>query len=143
MAYQHILFATDFAKWAESLGRKAKELADLYQAELTLLHIVEFTFINLGGDLALPPQIDIEAQLMESGRKSLADLAAKLNIQGEQMVEVGVPKHEIVDVAKNKGADLIIMGSHGRSGLARLIGSTAEGVVHSAHCDVLAVRVTD
>ncbi|MEW8014407.1 MAG: universal stress protein, partial [Candidatus Sedimenticola endophacoides] len=57
------------------------------------------------------------------------------------LVEVGVPKREIVRVAQEHGADLIVLGSHGRHGLQLLLGSTASGVLHLAGCDVLAVRI--
>ena len=56
-------------------------------------------------------------------------------------VELGAPKHEIVRVAKEQGVDLVVVGSYGRHGLQLLLGSTANGVLHLAACDVLAVRV--
>jgi universal stress protein A len=56
-------------------------------------------------------------------------------------VEIGTPKREIVRVAAEQKAELIVLGSHGRHGLQLLLGSTANGVLHQATCDVLAVRV--
>ena len=56
---------------------------------------------------------------------------------------MGSPKTEIVRVANENKVDLIIVGSHGRHGLALLLGSTANGVLHHATCDVLAVRLQD
>jgi len=61
--------------------------------------------------------------------------------ESARIVEIGVPKREIVRIAGEQGADLIVIGSHGRHGLQLLLGSTANGVLHLAKCDVLAVRV--
>jgi universal stress protein A len=58
-------------------------------------------------------------------------------------VELGSPKAEITRVAEEQGVDLIVVGSHGRLGLELLLGSTANGVLHAAKCDVLAVRVKE
>ena len=57
------------------------------------------------------------------------------------MVTVGRPESEIHRLAKEEGADLVIVGSHGRKGLQLLLGSTANGVLHGTECDVLAVRI--
>lgn len=58
-----------------------------------------------------------------------------------QWLEMGSPKTEIIRVATENQVDLIVVGSHGRHGLALLLGSTANGVLHHAPCDVLAVRL--
>jgi nucleotide-binding universal stress UspA family protein len=75
-------------------------------------------------------------------RTHLAELATRLSVgEAPCFVELGAPQHEIVRVAKEQGVDLIVVGSHGRHGLQLLLGSTANGVLHLAACDVLAVRV--
>ena len=56
---------------------------------------------------------------------------------------IGRPESQIHQLAEDVAADLIVVGSHGRQGLALILGSTANGVLHGAHCDVLAVRVGD
>jgi len=58
-------------------------------------------------------------------------------------VEIGNPKAEIVRVASEKDIDLIVIGTHGRHGIGLLLGSTATGVIHHAHCDVLTVRLKE
>ena len=58
-------------------------------------------------------------------------------------MEIGSPKAEIIRIAEDMGADLIVVGSHGRHGIALLLGSTAASVVHHAKCDVLAVRLRE
>ncbi len=144
MEYQHILAATDFSASGLEVGKRARQLAISLNASLTIINVVEYSFINLGGDLALPPQIDIEAQLLENAKQQLAKYVADLDIaQCRQMVTSGVPKSEIIKVAEKEHIDLILVGSHGRHGLARLLGSTANAVIHSAKCDVLAVRTPE
>jgi len=80
--------------------------------------------------------------LMSSAKERLAKLADDLGIEKQnQWLETGSPKLELVRIAKENKVDLIIVGSHGRHGLALLLGSTANGVLHHAKCDVLAVRL--
>ena len=84
----------------------------------------------------------IEAQLLDSARHAIADLARRLGVpEAERRVEVGSPKTVILGTAAALGVDLIVLGSHGVHGLGLLLGSTANGVLHGARCDVLAVRV--
>ena len=72
----------------------------------------------------------------------LRDLGQRLNVPEErQYMEVGITEKEILRVAEDRAVDLIVMGSHGRHGLALLLGSTANAVLHHANIDVLAVRV--
>ena len=61
----------------------------------------------------------------------------------EQWVVIGSPKTEILALAEDNNADLIVVGSHGRHGLGLLLGSTASSVLHHAKCDVMAVRLID
>jgi len=81
---------------------------------------------------------------MAAAKKHLAALGDELDVaKDEQWLEIGSPKLEIVRIAEENNVDLIVMGSHGRHGLALLLGSTANGVLHYAKCDVLAVRLKD
>jgi universal stress protein A len=142
--YKHILVATDVSASGYAVVARARQLQVALGAAITILNVVEYSFINLGGDLALPPQIDIESQLVENATKKLADLvAAEAFLRCQQIIKVGVPKTEILQLADELHVDLIMVGSHGRHGLARLLGSTANAVMHSAKCDVLAVRAPD
>ena len=144
MEYKHILVATDFSASGYAVAARARQLQVALGAAITILNVVEYSFINLGGDLALPPQIDIESQLVENATKKLADLvAAEAFLRCQPIIKVGVPKTEILQLADELNVDLIMVGSHGRHGLARLLGSTANAVMHSAKCDVLAVRAPD
>jgi universal stress protein A len=86
----------------------------------------------------------VQEQIHEQAKSHLAEFANALGVAEEnQYLIFGRPESEIQRVAEAKGADVIIVGSHGRHGLALLLGSTANGVLHGATCDVLAVRVGD
>jgi universal stress protein A len=81
---------------------------------------------------------------MAGAKTRLAKLAEKLYVPKDRLwLEMGSPKIEIIRVAKENKVDLIVVGSHGRHGLALILGSTANGVLHHANCDVLAVRLRD
>ena len=145
MAYQHILFAADFADEALQVGERAKDIARRYGARLSLIHVIEDVNISLGGGyelLPVLPDLPDEALLGEA-RKALGEMAHRLETEGAEQWVVSAPstKEGILDAAREHGVDLIVVGSHGRHGLALLLGSTANAVLHGAPCDVLAVRI--
>jgi universal stress protein A len=143
--YKHILLAVDFYEHCEAVANRAKDLAIKYQAKLSIIHVVDslpITDASYGGDI--PFNMDITTELMAGAKKRLAKLAEKLAVtEDRQWLEMGSPKTEIVRIAEENKVDLIVIGSHGRHGLALLLGSTANGVLHHATCDVLAVRLQD
>jgi len=140
--YSHVLCATDFSPDGEVAGRKAVEIAALAGARLSLVHVVEYSAMEYAGEIPIPENIDLDQRRIELAKTQIAELAQRLGAGDAQtFVELGAPKHEIVRVAKEQGVDLIVVGSHGRHGLQLLLGSTANGVLHLATCDVLAVRV--
>jgi len=143
--YKHILLAADFSDYGTEVTDKAKELAIANQAQLSIVHIVDNLPIT---DATYGPIIpfdgDLTEQLMQAAKKRLAKIASGLGIaENKQWLEIGSPKLEIVRIAEENDVDLIVVGSHGRHGFALLLGSTANGVLHHAHCDVLAVRIKD
>jgi universal stress protein A len=141
--YQHILLATDFAKCSQRVAQRARDLANLYHARLSLLHVVDNLPIadSVYGPV-IPFDVDITDQLVETARKRLRAMADELGIPSDsQTLEVGSPQLEIIRVAEESEVDLIVVGSHGRHGLGLLLGSTANAVLHHAKCDVLAVRL--
>jgi universal stress protein A len=144
-SYKHILLAADFFQEDQVVINKAKNLADKYQAKLSIIHVVDsvpITEAGYGGDV--PFDLDLTAELMAIAKKKLLDFAEQLAInENDIWLEVGSPKKEIVRVADENQVDLIVLGSHGRHGFALLLGSTANGVLHHARCDVLAVRLQD
>jgi universal stress protein A len=141
--YRHVLLATDFSADAEAVGLRGVDLAQRSGARLTLLHVVEQVPVDPANDLMVPERMLLDTELVDSARASLDELARRLGVpEVHRLVELGITKTEIIRVATEIGADLIVVGSHGRHGLALLLGSTANAVLHSAPCDVLAVRIS-
>ena len=143
--YKHILLAVDFYEHCEAVANRAKDLAIRYQAKLSIIHVVDslpITDAGYGADI--PFNMDLTTELMAGAKKRLVQLAAKLGVTEDRLwLEMGSPKTEIIRVAEESKVDLIVVGSHGRHGLALLLGSTANGVLHHAACDVLAVRLRE
>ncbi len=143
--YRHVLYAADFAPDALQVGERAKCIAEKYQARLSLIHVVEEVNISAGYELMpLVPELPDETMMREA-QDSLERLADKLEIKaGDKWVVTAVSTKEgVLRTAEEQNADLIVVGSHGRHGLALLLGSTANAVLHGAPCDVLAVRIKD
>ena len=142
-AYQHILIAVDLSQDSEAVARRGQELGDRYHAKLSLLHVVEFIPVDPAGEALLPPPVDMEGELVQGARQRLQALCDSLGLQpAKRRVEVGNIKSEILRVAGEEQADLLVLGSHERHGLALLMGSTEKSLVHKAPCDVLAVRLS-
>lgn len=142
--YKHILLAVELDSAADSrVISKASELRDHYQAQLDLLHVVEH-LSNYGAAYGVAAGVDIEEILVKEAERTTRKVGEKLNIPPDCcLVKVGPTTHTIIEEAKKRGVDLIILGSHGRHGVRLLLGSTANGVIHGAHCDVLAVRLKE
>lgn len=144
IGYQHILCAVDLGGENLDVASRAGELAAQYGAKLSLLHVVEYIPIDLANELVLPQQQEIEDQLLVQSKKVVATLASQLGLeQVSENVVSGSIKAEIIDYAKTNKVDLIVIGRHGRHGFSRLLGSSANAVLHHAPCDVLAVHLGD
>ncbi|HHC71819.1 MAG TPA: universal stress protein [Thiotrichales bacterium] len=144
--YRKILVAVDFSGAAHQVGVRALDLAGRYGAGLIFLHVVEYLPpLDLAYEpITTPDWMEDESVLLEAGRGSLRRFVQELGAgEATQMVTIGTPKYEITRIADEQGADLIVIGSHGRHGIRRLLGSTANGVLHYATTDVLAVRLKD
>ncbi len=140
--YQHILLAVDLSPESADIGARAVELAQFYDARLSLLHVFEYMPVDAPNDLILPPQTGVEENVAEDARGKLQSLATQLGVPDANCrVEIGTTKHEILRIAEQENVDLIVIGSHGRSGWARLLGSSANAVLQAAPCDVVAIRV--
>jgi universal stress protein A len=144
-SYKHILLAADFSEHGETVANRAKDLSERYQAKLSIVHVMDNLLItDAAYGSTIPFDLDLTAELMASAKKRLTNLADRLNIAEDcRWMETGSPKLEIIRVAEENNVDLIVVGSHGRHGFALLLGSTANGVLHHALCDVLAVRLHD
>lgn len=140
--YKHILLATDLSEESDQLIDKVKQLAECSNAELSMIHVIEPLSFAYGGDVPMDLTA-IQAQLDEHAQSKMTRYSEMLDYPIKQChVVSGHTETEIHKVAEEQGCDLIMVGSHGRHGLALLLGSTANGILHGAKCDVLAVRVT-
>jgi nucleotide-binding universal stress UspA family protein len=143
MAIQHILVPTDFSDYAAYALDYATELAKTLQARLTLLYVFHVSTLALGE--APPAVFDDTLQAMETNarqqtQKALARVL-KAGLQGDSLIVEGTPFQTIIETAKSQDVDLIVMGTHGRTGLTHiLMGSVAERVVRMAPCPVLVTR---
>ena len=146
MNLRTILLPTDFSECAAHAVPVAAQLARGAGARLLCLHVVEPVVPAVGwSPVAEPlPLADISERLEDSATRELPKLARTAECAGldvEEVIAHGEPASEIVRVAKERGADLIVISSHGRTGLGRILfGSTAESVVRYAHCPVLVVK---
>lgn len=141
--YKTLLLAIDLSEETTQLIDKAKNLAHANNAALHVLHVIEPLSFAYGGDVPMDFS-SIQDEIQKQAQTQLSDFSNSHGIATEhQHITIGRPENEIHEVADKIAADLIIVGSHGRHGLALLLGSTANGVLQGATCDVLAVRVTD
>ena len=137
--YQQVLVAVDLTAESKQILDKAVRVAA--GAKLHLVHVIEPLAYAYGGDIPMDLS-EVQNQLQQQASQQLAQLAQPLGVPPEnQYVLIGQPTGEIHRLAEEKNVDLIVVGSHGRQGLALLLGSTANGVLHGVKCDVLAVRV--
>lgn len=140
MTYKTIVVALDLTEESTVVIEKAKALLGP-DGRLFLLHVIAPMPLAFAGELMMEQPIVQEEQL-GLARKHMAQVALPFAIPAENcLVEWGDAQHEIHRVAAEQQADLIVIGSHGRHGLALLFGSTANAVLHGAGCDVLAVRL--
>ena len=141
--YQHILLAVDYSENGVYVAEKAKSLAYKYQSMLSIIHVLDnipMPDTSYGRVIALDHDSDYE--LLEFEKTQLKTLGKKLDVPIDQQCLVwGIPNQEIITFANEQQVDLIVLGSHGRHGLALLLGSTVNSVLHYALCDVLAVRL--
>jgi nucleotide-binding universal stress UspA family protein len=140
-----ILFPTDFSEAALEASKYALSFARDFKSHLYVLHVVNEKIFTEGLNLPRVVSIDdLEKELMEEGRKRLKTLypAEEVkDLEWEGVIRKGKPFLEIIRFAKENDIDLIVIGTHGRSGFEHIIfGSTAEKVVRKAPCPVLSVR---
>lgn len=139
--YKQILVAIDLSENSELVIQRARELAEKFGARVRLLHVVEYVPIEPMGE-ALMPAMEIERDLVANATRNLEKLATRTGLgDAPRSVEAGSIKSEIIRIAGESSADLIVLGSRERHGLAILLNATEDTVLHSASCDVLAVRL--
>jgi nucleotide-binding universal stress UspA family protein len=142
---KNVLVATDFSEPAAVALDYGREIARTYDAKLHVLHVVEDLRWRYATDMAPAALVGVQEDVEASAASRLDTLLTEedrrqLRAQAVALTAI-VPSEAIVQYAKTKGVDVIVMGTHGRSGLAHVfMGSVAERVVRLAPCPVLTVR---
>lgn len=140
--YRTVLAAIDCSEDSRHLLERAVAVTS-DSARLHLLHVIEPLALAYGADVPMDVS-EVQNSLMEKARETALDYAREFGVSTDNVhVELGSIEKTIQDKAERIHADLIVVGSHTRTGLALLLGSTARGLVPGARCDVLAVKVGD
>lgn len=139
--YHTILVAIDLARESNEVIERAQSISKTHNSNLHIVHIVEP--VNLFyNDNILVDLTSLELEVERHAKLQLQTLGNRFEIpEAHQHLLVGSATKKIHALADDLCADLIVIGSHGRSGFSLLLGSTANGVLHGSKCDVLAVRV--
>jgi len=141
--YKHILIGLDLSPESQQVIDRVKFLFADSDTKISICHVLEPLAFTYGGDIPVDLS-DVQAQLQQQATGRLEALAAQINVtQEDQHIILGHPAQEMHNMAKENDIDLIVVGSHGRHGLALIFGSTSNSVLHGATCDVLAVRITE
>jgi universal stress protein A len=145
MAYEHVLAAVDLTEESAQVLDKARMEADEHGARLSVVTVIK-PLPQVYGGIDVAPltrgAVSFEEQAMDQARVQLRELAGRYRVRPDDAhVLLGAPAPDIRDLAGRIGADLIVIGTHGRHGLGLLLGSTANAVLHGVQRDVLVVRV--
>lgn len=138
---QRVLVPIDFSECSNKALQYAIAVATQFKGTITLLHVVP----NVSAETRLAFDMpELQRALLQEGKEKVANAISQFPhemVTIEPLVRKGVPYHEIVLAAKELQSDLIVIGTHGRTGLRHVLtGSTAERVVRHAPCPVLVVR---
>jgi nucleotide-binding universal stress UspA family protein len=142
---RRILHPTDFSRASGAAFAKAVDLAKTNKAQLLVVHVLAPT-VPMVGDGYVSPQVyeDLASSARNSGKKNLDALVAKAKkagVRAKSALLEGVPHEQIARMARGQRADLVVMGTQGRTGLAKLfLGSVAGRVIAIAPCPVMTVR---
>ncbi|MEX0943935.1 MAG: universal stress protein [Pseudomonadales bacterium] len=142
--YNKILLALDFHGDNSKILERGADMAEANSAELFLIHVNEPLAIAYAADgMSWSDQVvALEASLRKEAQAKMGEIAGKLNVKADNcIIKEGKPSTEIHKAVDDHGIDLIVLGTHGQSGLQLILGSTANSVLHGVTCDVLAVRV--
>ncbi len=144
MKYEHILAAIDTTDDAKKVLSAAEQLTKDHGATLSLVTVVK-SFRQLYGAIDAPNIANLEEDAINEAHERLNEHAKTLGVSDDRVFVLrGNPAAEIRNLAKELDAGVVIIGTHGRHGMGLMfLGSTASGVLHGTHCDVLAVRITE
>jgi len=141
--YQNILLAVDLSHDDEQVINKAQRIADQYGSRISIIHVLDnIPMPDTAYGTEIPLYEGLNDELLNVKKTRLSQIGEGLGLDSTRVRMVwGLPHQEIIRMAEEESTDLIIVGSHGRHGIALLLGSTASGVLHHSPCDVLAIRL--
>ncbi len=139
MTYSRILVAVDVSDAGEKVAQRALQIGS--GAEITAMHVVDLP-PYVGEHVAFRPEVTLREHATSQAAERLEAVCSSAGIERHVLLE-GHPAKEICARAEAQGADLVVMGAHGRRGWRRLLGSTASAVLHGRVCDVLCVHIPD
>jgi nucleotide-binding universal stress UspA family protein len=138
---KRIMVPTDFTDFSKRAMEYAKMIAKKLNADLLLVHVIEPFTYSVTDTIQVVDHYAALKAIAEPLMESLEKKALKEKLKVSTAVLRGTPYLEIIKKARQSGADMIVMGTHGRTGVTHLLmGSVAERVVRMAHCPVLTVR---
>ncbi|AEF96800.1 universal stress protein [Methanotorris igneus] len=142
MLYKKIVVPTDGSDVSIEAAKHAIEIGKLMKAEIYVIYVVDIApFIGLPTEGLWETMKEILNEEGEKALKKIKKMAEEHGVNVKPEILEGVPANEIVEFAEKKRADLIVMGTSGKTGLDRfLLGSVAEKVIRNAHCPVLVVK---
>jgi len=144
--YNRVLMALDFHGDNAEIVEKGQTLAKANDAQLYLIHVNEPLTVAYAADgMTWSDQVvALEASIRKEAQKKMSELARQLNVDSDRcFIREGKPSAEIHQAVEENDIDVIVMGTHGKSGFQLLLGSTANSVLHGVPCDVLAVRIKE
>ena len=140
--YSRILLAVDLTDSCKCVAQQATRLTEQCGGQLYIVHVVEPQSLAYGDEVPVD-LTTLHDAINDQAASYLREFSKDFDIpENRQYLVFGAIHHEIHRIAREQNMDLIVVGSHGRHGLAILFGSTLNEVIQAAHCDVLAVRVT-
>ncbi len=141
--FKKILCPVDFSQFTQDVVNYALDLAKKYGAELHIMHVVpNMTYFTPYESFLTPENlVAIEKNIQDEVERNFTKLLKEDKVPTKRVIKTGVPFVEIIDYARSESIDLIVMGTHGHTGLEHiLIGNVAEKVVRKSPCPVMTIR---
>ncbi len=141
IAVRRMLVPIDFSDCSLDALEYAVQVAKHVNAAITILHVMEPVAYGLDFTLSHPSELEAKRARLGDRLRDLVQAAAGWGLQADEALRGGLPADSILDYARSRAVDLIVMGTHGRRGISHLVnGSVTEGVLRRADCPVLTVR---
>lgn len=140
--YKNILVALDLTEHSNFVLKRAAQIAERSKSKISVVYVHSHMLIPYAGEFSMPIDMESENAIHRQAEKRLAQLGKKykINAKAQYLLE-GSVKTEVTNLAKKIHADLIVVGTHGHTGIEALLGSEANAILHAAKCDVWVIRI--